>query len=60
MSIHLKVPQPGWDTSVTIIFVCNHLYRIYYTLKKESRWMVVVEKKKDTRVTRVKYVHIAT
>ncbi len=46
MSIHFGVPRPGRDTSVAIKSVCKHLCRIYYTFKKESRCVVVVEKEK--------------
>ncbi len=49
MSIHLGVPRPGGDTSVVIKSICKHLYRIYYTFKKESRCVEVVEKEKDRR-----------
>ncbi len=41
MSIHLEV-RPGWD-SIAILFVCNY----YCAFKKESRYVVVIEKEKD-------------
>ncbi len=49
MSIYLGVPRPRRDTSVTIKSICKHLRRIYYTFKKESRCLVVLEKEKDAR-----------
>ncbi len=45
MSIHLEVLWSGLD-NVAIISVYNHLYRIYYTFKKDSRCVVVIEKEK--------------
>ncbi len=47
MSIYLGVLRPGKDTSVVIKSIYKHLCRIYYTFKKESRCVVVVEKEKD-------------
>ncbi len=49
MSIHLGVPRPGRDTSVTIKSIYKHLCRIYYVFKKEYRYMVVLEKEKDVK-----------
>lgn len=49
MTIHLGVPRPGRNTSVTIKSICKDLCRIYYVLKKESRYVVVIEKEKDIR-----------
>ncbi len=49
MNIHLGVSRPGRNTSIAIKSICKHLYRIYYAFKKESRCVIVVEKKKDAR-----------
>lgn len=35
----------------TILLDYNHLYEIYSTFKKESKWFVVVKKEKDTKGT---------
>ncbi len=49
MSIHLGVLRPGRDTSIAIKSIYKHLCRIYYTFKKESRCVVVLEREKDVR-----------
>lgn len=48
MSISLRIPRPGWN-SIAIIYICNHLYKIYYVFKKEYRCVVVIEKEKDAK-----------
>ena len=46
MSIYLGV-RLDWN-SITILSVCNRLYNSYYIFKKESKYVVVIKKEKDT------------
>lgn len=32
---------------LTILYNCNHLYKIYYAFKKKSGYIIVVKKEKD-------------
>lgn len=45
MNIYLKI-WLDWD-SVAILSVYNYWYEIYYTFKKESRYIVVIKSKKN-------------
>lgn len=46
MSIYLEFLRLGWD-NIVILFVCNHLYKIYYAFIKESRYIIVIKKEKN-------------
>lgn len=47
MSIYLVISWPSWD-SLAMLFIYNHLYRTEYFFQKESKYIVVIKKEKNT------------